>query len=130
MDNKTVEQLIEKIKHDGYEYQTVYGFHSFFDFLAEDLEEISLQCAELKKQQREESVKLVNIVREQYQKDVADLQAENESLKKLIASDSVYQALRIVWKSPSQLTAEDDSYCDLYNISTELRKNPVDPKKE
>jgi hypothetical protein len=57
------------------------------------------------------------------------LQSENERLKSLIASDSVYWALRNAVKSPSTLgDVEDDSYQDLYNLSCELKK-ALNPKE-
>jgi hypothetical protein len=56
------------------------------------------------------------------------LREENEKLKKWIASDSVYQSLRITNKSPL-IDAEDDYYVDLYNLSTELRNKPLNPKQ-
>ena len=54
-----------------------------------------------------------------------EIQAEINEHLDLLKSDSVYQALRYAWKSPSSSgvdDCEDSNYQDLYHIVCELRK--------
>lgn len=53
-----------------------------------------------------------------------DCEAELNTLKELLKSESVYYLLRFGVKSPSKSGMDncaDDDYIELYNISTKLR---------
>jgi predicted nuclease with TOPRIM domain len=100
--------------------------HKMYDYQQEaeranaQLNKLSTEFLELKEKYRLVSDSQRSLSK--FQRLQHDLQTRINELEKLIASDSVYQLLRLGVKSPSHIDAEDSDNVDLYNLSSELRK--------